>query len=369
MVASITVYPEPRAADVFRPAGEMRGWLDGCAGLYQWGRSAIYWALRGLSLETDSVVWLPAYHCGVEIDAAAAAGLKFGFYRVGADARVDAEDLERKLEARPGPVLVAHYFGFVQPEIGRIAELCKGRGVALIEDCAHALGARQAGDYAPISIYSIYKSLPTMEGGALRVDAARLRGWTGREFVTPDPAAASMQSWGLLAKTAARRALGAKLTGAYRRARFGEEKPDIETDPVYEPEPCDFRRGMGRPARFLAGRFSREAVAAQRRRNYQLLASRIAGAKGIEPLAGQLPDGACPLVLPVRCGRAPELRAALAARSIETYVFGLWRHPAFDESEFADVARLRREVVGIPVHQSLTAGELDRIAGALNGFS
>jgi dTDP-4-amino-4,6-dideoxygalactose transaminase len=102
---------------------------------------------------------MPEYHCGVEVQAAIDAGLNVRYYRVSRDLSVDEEDLERRLRACPGPVLLIHYFGFAQPGVKRIAQLCQELGVTLIEDCAHALfsshGEIPLGAFAPVSVFSL----------------------------------------------------------------------------------------------------------------------------------------------------------------------------------------------------------------------
>lgn len=370
MPSPIAIYPEPRPADFFKPAGPMRPWLDACAGLFQWGRSTIYWAYRGLGLTPGTRIWLPAYHCGVEIDAAIEAALSINFYRIGSDLTIDLDDVQRKLRARPGPVLAIHYYGFVQPGIERLAEICRSHGTILIEDCAHALhsrlGNRLAGEFAPVSVYSLYKSLPTLEGGALKINAQLYRDWTGREFMFPDRSRKNYSEWSLFLKSFARRMAGRRLTDMYRRARFGPELPEPDSvDPLYDPEPCDYTNGLGWPAHYIAERFDPETIAAVRREHYRALAARIVGKPGIRPLFGELPDGACPLVFPVRVGRSRWLRHQLAESGIETYTFGEWRHPAIAHECFPEVSSLRHEILGLPVHQNLTSDDIDRIAAAI----
>lgn len=371
MPQPITVYPEPRLPDLLRPAGAMRPWLDECAGLFQWGRSAIYWAYRGLNLTPGTRIWLPAYHCGVEIDAAIETALSVDFYRVGSDLTIDLDDIQRKLRARPGPVLAIHYYGFVQPGIGRLAEICRAAGVVLIEDCAHALhahiGRKLAGQFAPVSIYSLYKSLPTLEGGALKLDAQLYREWTGREFMRPDRPHQTCSAWSLFPKSFARRIAGRHLTEFYRRARYGPEPPESdEADPLYDPEPCDYTNGLGWPARHVAERFDPETIAAVRRKHYRALAARILNTAGVRPILNELPDGACPMVMPVRVGRRRHIRNQLAENGIETYTFGEWRHPAIAYDRFPEAAALRHELLGLPIHQNLTPDDIDRIAQTIS---
>ncbi len=90
-------------------------------------------------------------------------------------------DLERKVEQHnPAAVWVVHIGGHIAFEIERIAELCQEKGIALIEDCAHAHGAnwngRRAGTWGVAGVYSFYatKTVSTGEGGMLVTSDAEL---------------------------------------------------------------------------------------------------------------------------------------------------------------------------------------------------
>jgi dTDP-4-amino-4,6-dideoxygalactose transaminase len=67
--------------------------------------------------------------------------------------------------------LLTHIGGWVNPDIEKIAKLCKNKGIALIEDCAHSLGStlnkRHTGTFGDAGVYSLYatKAVPVGEGG------------------------------------------------------------------------------------------------------------------------------------------------------------------------------------------------------------
>jgi len=67
--------------------------------------------------------------------------------------------------------LLTHIGGWVNPDIVEIAKLCKDKGVALIEDCAHSLGStldgKHTGTFGDAGVYSLYatKTIPVGEGG------------------------------------------------------------------------------------------------------------------------------------------------------------------------------------------------------------
>ena len=67
--------------------------------------------------------------------------------------------------------MITHIGGIVNPDINEIATLCEKAGIALVEDCAHSLGAtlhgKHTGTFGIAGAYSLYatKAIPAGEGG------------------------------------------------------------------------------------------------------------------------------------------------------------------------------------------------------------
>jgi dTDP-4-amino-4,6-dideoxygalactose transaminase len=107
--------------------------------------------------------------------AARAAGAEVAFV----DCRRDDlcmsfEDFERAVrEHRPRAAFLVHIGGHIAFDSERIAELCRAEGIFLIEDCAHAHGARwhdrRPGSWGDAGVFSLYatKTVSTGEGGVL----------------------------------------------------------------------------------------------------------------------------------------------------------------------------------------------------------
>src|SRR5262245_49464457 len=90
------------------------------------------------------------------------------------DLCVSFEDFERKAEEhRPRAAVLVHIGGHIPFEVERIADYCRDHGIFLLEDCAHAHGARwgdrRAGTFGDAGTYSFYatKTISTGEGGML----------------------------------------------------------------------------------------------------------------------------------------------------------------------------------------------------------
>ena len=98
--------------------------------------------------------------------------------------------VEASITARTRAILVVHYAGY-PADMAALREIADRHGLQLIEDCAHALGARYAGaaigttgDSAIFSLQAI-KHMTTVDGGVLtlrdasRVPLARRLRWFG----------------------------------------------------------------------------------------------------------------------------------------------------------------------------------------------
>jgi perosamine synthetase len=105
-----------------------------------------------------------------------------------------------------------------------------------------------------------------------------------------------------------------------------------------------------------------------RRRNFARLAAAL---EGVVPVVGApLAPGVCPLFLPVRIGpslaaRGLDKRAvmhALHARGIDAVDFWGTGDAACDAAQFPEVAELRRELLELPIHQSLDDDTIDLVA-------
>jgi dTDP-4-amino-4,6-dideoxygalactose transaminase len=88
---------------------------------------------------------------------------------------IDPEDVERRITDRTRAVCAVHYGGYAAP-VDRLRELCDARGLALVEDAAHApsaeLGGRPLGTFGLAGAFSFFsnKVLSAGEGGLLATD-------------------------------------------------------------------------------------------------------------------------------------------------------------------------------------------------------
>jgi dTDP-4-amino-4,6-dideoxygalactose transaminase len=110
---------------------------------------------------------------------------------------LDMADVERRLGTRTRAVLPVHYAG-VAPDMDRLRELARGRGLFVVEDAAQGLGAtyrgRPVGTLGDAGCFSFHetKNLTCGEGGALwlpegetasRAETMREKGTNRRAFL------------------------------------------------------------------------------------------------------------------------------------------------------------------------------------------
>ncbi|MEV6655073.1 DegT/DnrJ/EryC1/StrS family aminotransferase [Streptomyces sp. NPDC051219] len=139
------------------------------------GTAGLFLALEALGLAEGDEVVLPSLSFVAAANAIASTGARPVFCDV--DARTlnpTAEDIERALTPRTRAVIVLHYGGY-PGDVVRIAELCRERGIALVEDAACAPASRvdgkAVGSFGDLAMWSFdaMKVMVTGDGGMLYV--------------------------------------------------------------------------------------------------------------------------------------------------------------------------------------------------------
>jgi dTDP-4-amino-4,6-dideoxygalactose transaminase len=348
--------------------------LAHAASFHYFGRDALYALFRALGYPSGTPVWAPSFHCGVEVRAAADAGFAPHFYRVREDLTVDEDDLARALREAPGPSLIIHYFGFAQPATARVAALCRRAGVPLIEDCSHALlsshEGRALGAFGSAAIFSLYKILGTVEGGALRADAEEIARSTGRTLELPRPPRPVI-AWEALRDAIHRARRDAPVNASSEdaheilAARF-DRRIATARERIFNGPWC-YGRGISLLSLALIRRMDAVLIRERRRKNYIALDAMLRGIPAYEPVYEGLPDDTCPLYLPIYVPRRTEVLLRLQKAAIQPFIFGMFSHPAMNSRRFPECERFREKILCLPIHQDLNERELKRIAAELTG--
>lgn len=142
-------------------------------------RVAVFLAVRGIVRPGRKVILSPYTISDVVNMVICAGGVPVFADLERKTCNVDPAEIERLIDDETGAVLVTHLHGLAC-DMDRIVELCRARGVPLIEDAAQAFGARFAGrpvgtfgDAAAFS-FGMYKNVNSFFGGMLVTPHAEL---------------------------------------------------------------------------------------------------------------------------------------------------------------------------------------------------
>ncbi|MEV7618208.1 DegT/DnrJ/EryC1/StrS family aminotransferase [Streptomyces sp. NPDC089799] len=191
------------------------------------GTAGLFLALEALGLQEGDEVVLPSLSFLAAANAVLTCGARPVFCDV--DPRTlnpTPEHVEQALTARTKAVIVLHYGGY-PGDIAAIAELCRERGVPLVEDAACSVASRvdgkAVGTYGDLAMWSFdaMKVLVTGDGGMIYVkdaeQALRVRRLAYHGLAQPSGfgyAKVSARWWELDVPEPGRRVIGNDMTAA-----------------------------------------------------------------------------------------------------------------------------------------------------------
>lgn len=163
------------------------------------GRLGMTLILRHLGVGAGDEVVVPSYTLGALIPLVQSMGAT----PVPADVdlatfNVTAKSVAKAITPRTKAVMALHAFGAPAP-VEDIAHICEEKGIPLIEDCAHALGAKYHGTpvgsfgYAGFFSFEITKPVNTYGGGMVVTRDDALAGFLRNETKGLEPDCAGLQ--------------------------------------------------------------------------------------------------------------------------------------------------------------------------------
>ncbi len=328
-------------------------------------RNGIYALARHWNL-TGREVLFPAYFQGVELEALLAAGARPRFYPVHERMHVDPRDVVARIGPDTQAIYLIHYLGFPGP-VKELAEICRNRGLLLIEDCAlallSALGERPLGTFGDAAIFCLYKTLPVPDGGAL-VDR-HCASWHLAEAASPS----LLSTFALAASSLDRnlqlngnsqlrlllrgmRALGKSVSRAARVERVEVGTPHFDLSHA--------NWAMSHLSHWVVRAQDFASIVECRRRNFLHLLERLRDIA--PPVFAELPPNVCPLLYALQVRNREAIVARLLECGIETGNYWSQHHLALPAGNYEEVDELRRTVLGLPCHQDLTPGAIERLA-------
>jgi perosamine synthetase len=143
------------------------------------GRTSLYTILKAFEIGSGDDVLLQAYTCVAVPDPVLWAGARPVYVDCDADLTMSVEDLKKKITPKTKAIIVQHTFG-MPARIQEIIVFARSRGVAVIEDCAHALGAtlfgEPLGSFGDAAFFSFGrdKCVSSVFGGAISAASPEL---------------------------------------------------------------------------------------------------------------------------------------------------------------------------------------------------
>lgn len=342
------------------------------------GRAAIGLALKALGVGPGDRVLLPTYHCTTMVAPAVAAGARPAYYPITGSGGADLVALEGLDTAGVRAMLAVHFFGFPQP-LKQVRAFCDRRGIALIEDCAHALfgesDGHTVGSWGDLAVASLTKFFPVPEGGCLVSTRRPLDGMglKPREVLAEVRSLANMvetgvdhdRLWGL--NTVLKLVFGLRkgLLSRRRKSPNGIDAPctsESELLAQFDRRLADYQ--PTRVCRWLARRAARARVVAGRRENYAYLAERLEDFPGARPLLPELPPTAVPYVFPLWVEDPDRRYAALKAERFPVFRWN-WLWPGTPALPDEHGLLWSRHVFQLPCHQDLSREHLDALVDRL----
>jgi perosamine synthetase len=341
------------------------------------GRAAIALALRVLAFKAGDRVLVPTYHCPTMIAPVVRLGGEPVFFPVTASGAPDLEALAHRDMRGVRAMLVAHYFGLAQP-MSRVRAFCDARGIALIEDCAHAFFGtsedRPVGSWGDLAIASLTKFFPVPEGGCL---VSRAHSLTGLHLKTPG-AVAELKALGDVLEIGARferfPGLNTLLRGVFglkellrgRRwtpATAGDDPPS-SMPALEEISDSLLNAHPTRTTLRLVGSAHWERIVALRRRNYELLTELLEDLPGAAPFAPRLPANSAPYVYPLRVENPAERYRSLRAAKVPLFRWDrVWPGTPVLEGDQGPLWAV--EMFQLACHQDLAEPEIRTIASSI----
>ncbi|MHC4445669.1 MAG: DegT/DnrJ/EryC1/StrS family aminotransferase [Planctomycetota bacterium] len=112
------------------------------------GRLAFFAALKALGITEGDEIIMPGYTCMVVPAAAMQLGAKCVYVDIEPQyCTLNPDNLQTALTPRTKAIMIQHTYGWPNAGLDRIVDWANRHGLALIEDCCHALGTRYRGKH------------------------------------------------------------------------------------------------------------------------------------------------------------------------------------------------------------------------------
>jgi hypothetical protein len=344
------------------------------------GRYALHAAYALAGVGPQGALLAPAYHCRTMLDPALRLGAEVALYPLTPDLHADLDGLQRAAAASRTPpvaLLLTHFFGLPR-RVDEVAAWCRARGIALIEDCSHALpgtggdaasGRPAIGHSGRWAVSSPYKFFPCPDGGWL---------WANGDAPLPEtprrsPGAraelrGALTAWGQLrqARTAPDpTAIAAELAALGPRLDLrGRDWTDHGPSLSDEYAPADEGTGSLAVSRWIERHTDLALLVQRRQAHYRQWLAAVQGLPDVAALLPDLPPGVAPYMFALRVDNPPRLFYPLKQLGVP-----IWRWDDMAISGCAVSQRYRQGVFHLPCHQALDDAQMAWMTAAVRAVA
>lgn len=267
------------------------------------------------------------------------------------DWNMSTGSIETKITEKTKAVIVVHYAGYPCKDISAISEMCKERGIGLIEDVAHAPGAsvngQKCGTFGDVGCFSFFsnKNLSIGEGGMVSTQSQDLISKLGY-----------LRSHGMTTLTLDRH--------KGRAITYDVARPGLN----YRMDEMRAAIGSVQLAKLPAGNVRREELTSRYRSNLQ--GSPVAVPFENQALYLKSVYHIMPILLPHKIDRVAVI-AALKEKRIQSSIHypPFWDFTAykgrFSPSDAPVTRDICRRQLTLPLFPTMTEAEVDQVCNAL----
>ncbi len=312
------------------------------------GTSALHLALDALGIGEGDEVIVPSLTFCASVQAITALRAKPVFCEISPDTlHLDLADVAARITSRTRVIMPVHYCGNAC-DMDALIELCRGRGLRLVEDAAHAFGSswrgRKLGSFGDVTCFSFdpIKNITCGEGGAVCTGDEKLADLVRRK-----------------------RVLGISRDGWNRR---------LSTRGDYEVATQGYRCHMSNinAAIGLAQMGRYDEFLRRKREIVSFYNQRLAGVRGIALLQWNLEE-AFPFAYMIRVpgGRREALMDVLKERGVASGVHYPPNHlqPLFRGSTHLPVTeQVGQEILSLPLYCDMTDADVEQVIRSIIEF-
>lgn len=335
-------------------------------GIYYTGyaREAIAKGLELFGIGKGCNVLLPAYICKTAVEPFNAKGIKTRFYNVGKDFTADMAELNRLVDEKTKALLYVNYFGLLD-NFDYYQNFCRSNGLCIIGDYAHCLIRDYRQAKADLTIFSLRKFYPTLNGAVLIVkkDGDAVKSQDIVEYVEKN---FHPVDYKLVMGAFFRRAYSCVSNAGINRVLLNFKKTNSRSM---------IKEKMGRDTllhkRVIASSFriinniDFDFMFFRRRANYAFLLERLLSleSRHVKTLFNRLDADMCPLALPVLVEKYAE--SFIEDLFINGYAVYPWpdlpQQIVANSTSYKNEIFLSRSVILLPIHQGIAEDHLERM--------